>query len=213
MKLYLSSYGSGNKPEYFIGLVGANKKVAVIMNAQDCTLPEKRIDKLRQEITNLEALGLDPEELDLRQYFDDNDALQEKLTTYGALWIRGGNAFVLMRAMKQSGFDVAIKPLVLEDRIVYAGFSAGSAAATPTLHGIELVDDIMSVPPGYDDNLVWGGLGFVEYSIAPHYQSNHPESEAVEKVVAYFAKHKMPYKTLHDGEAIVVNGESEVIVG
>jgi dipeptidase E len=213
MKLYLSSYGFGNKSEQFVKLIGVNKKVAVILNAQDYASPEKRSGKLRQEIMNLKTLGLDPEELDLRHYFDNPDALKEKLAAYGAVWIRGGNVFVLMGAMKRSGFDVIIQPLVLAERIVYAGFSAGSAAASPTLHGIELVDDPRSVPSGYADEPIWDGLGFVEYSIAPHYRSDHPESEAIEKVVVYFIEHKMPYKTLRDGEAIVVDGEYETVVG
>ena len=51
----------------------------------------------------------------------------------------GGNSFLLLRAMKQSGFDKLIVPLVENDILVYAGFSAGAVLATPTLHGIELV--------------------------------------------------------------------------
>ena len=49
----------------------------------------------------------------------------------------------------------------------------------------------------------WEGLGLLEYSIAPHYRSDHPESEAIETVVAYFEQHGIPYRALRDGEAII----------
>jgi dipeptidase E len=54
--------------------------------------------------------------------------------------------------------------------------------------------------------IIWGGLGFVEFSIAPHYRSAHPESEEIEKVVKYFEENNMPYRALHDGEVLVING-------
>jgi dipeptidase E len=47
-------------------------------------------------------------------------------------------------------------------------------------------------------------LGFVDYSIAPHYRSNHPESAMVEEEVKYLIENKMPYKTLRDGEVIII---------
>lgn len=40
---------------------------------------------------------------------------------------------------------------------------------------------------------------------------NHPESEAIESTVEYFKEHNMAYKTLHDGQAIVINGHQEEI--
>ena len=42
------------------------------------------------------------------------------------------------------------------------------------------------MPEGYNTETIWEGLGFVEFSIAPHYRSEHPESEDIEKVVQYF---------------------------
>jgi dipeptidase E len=212
MKLYLSSYGLGNKPKELSNLIGANKRTAVIMNAQDLVLPERRAERLQQEISNLESLGLEPEELDLRSYFSKHSELATLLSNYGALWVRGGNSFVLMRAMKQSGFNKSIIPLVRDEQIVYAGFSAGSCVASPDLHGIELVDDPLTVPRGYDAEIVWDGLNLIDYSIAPHYQSDHPESEDIEKVVDYFKTNNVTYKTLHDGEVLVVSDTDESFV-
>lgn len=60
--------------------------------------------------------------------------------------------------------------------------------------------------------MIWGGLGVLDYAVAPHYRSNHPESEDIEKCVEYFKANNIPYKTLHDGEAIVINGDQETLL-
>ena len=213
MKLYLSSYGLGNHPDRLRKLVGENKSAAIIMNAQDLATPENRRARIDIEIQAMMGLGLRPEELDLRHYFDDPTQMVEKLKEYGLLWIRGGNVFVLQRAMRQSGFDKCIRSLIESEKLVYAGFSAGSCAATPHLHGIELVDDANTVPEGYDPEIIWEGLDLVPYSIAPHYRSDHYESEAIEKTVEYFKNHEISYKTLQDGQAIVMDGSHEEVVG
>jgi dipeptidase E len=114
--------------------------------------------------------------------------------------------------MKASGFDDVIRELLERDAIVYGGYSAGPAMLTPSLHGIELVDDPYAVPPGYDPAPLWDCLGILPYALAPHYRSPHPESAAIEQTVQYFIDHHMLFKALRDGEAVVVNGALEEIV-
>lgn len=205
MKLYLSSYFLGNDPDKFAALFASNKKVAIIMNAADAYGPAKRPDYLKKEIASLAEVGLKGEELDLRDYFDSRDMLAAKLGQYGGVWVMGGNSFVLRRAMSQSGFDQYAPPLIRDNQLAYGGFSAGAVVATKTLKGIELVDDPNQLPEGYDAKIIWKGLGLYDKSIAPHYKSDHPESPAIDKVVAYFDEANMSYVTLPDGEAIVVD--------
>jgi dipeptidase E len=52
--------------------------------------------------------------------------------------------------------------------------------------------------------VIWEGLGIIDYVIVPHYKSDHPESEIMEEVVEYLIENKIPYKTLRDGEVIIV---------
>lgn len=176
------------------------------MNAADIYGNENRPAYLANEIEKMKAIGLAAEELDLRDYFNNNASLIIKLESYGLIWAMGGNSFALRQAMKMSGFDKVIKDLVASETLVYGGFSAGSCVAAPTLKGIELVDSPDQMLEGYDKEIIWDGLGFVDFSIAPHYRSGHPESEEIEKVVQYFEENKMPYKVLHDGEVLVING-------
>ena len=204
MKLYLSSYNLGGNPEKLVELASPNKKVAIITNASDLKTVEERKEKVKEEFDHLIEIGLLPEELDLRKHFGKQKELKKKLNEFKIVWVKGGNTFILRRAMEQSGFDKLIKEKVNDSDFVYAGYSAGSCVVTPTLKGLEIVDDPITVPDGYNPKIIWEGLGFVDYSIAPHYKSNHPESAMVDETVKYFVEHKMPHKTLRDGEVIIV---------
>ncbi|MBC7836527.1 Type 1 glutamine amidotransferase-like domain-containing protein [Acetobacteraceae bacterium] len=213
MRLYLSSYHLGNQPERFAALVGENKRTAVISNAADMYSQESKADKLPSYIEELKNIGLKGEHLDLRTYFGKQVELAAELSTYGAVWTLGGNAFLLRSAMFQSGFDQAIETLLQEDKIVYGGFSAGAVVAAPTLIGLEIVDPVAVVKEVYGAEPIWEGLNLVSYSIAPHYMSNHEEAAAVKTMVEFFVQENIPYKTLRDGQAIVVEGNKEEIVG
>lgn len=204
MRLYLSSYRLGDKPEQLVGLLGTNKKVAVISNALDFSTDQERLAKgLQREFDELSAIGLKAEEVDLRTYFGKREALEAKLKEYGLIWVRGGNSFILRRAMRQSGLDEILRKLALGDDIVYAGYSAGVSVVGPTLKGVEIVDDPTIVPEGYEVEVIWDGVGLVDFSFAPHYQSNHPESEAIGKVVEFYKKNGMSFRGLKDGEVII----------
>ena len=193
-------------------MVGDNKRAALIANAADNGDATGRREYVQQETEALRQLGFIPEELDLRDYFNGTINLHNTLSKYGLLWILGGNTFILRRAMVQSGFDIAARKFIETDQLVYAGFSAGSCAVTPDLHGLELVDDPDVVPTGYNSEIIWEGMGLVDFAIAPHFQSNHPESLAVDKVVDYFQEHGINFLKLRDGEVILVNSYQHQIV-
>jgi len=212
MRLYLSSYKIGNKPEELVRLVGnENKKVAIINNAIDYTNAESRLESLTKQLESISSLGFIPEEVDLRNYFNKEKELQEKISEFGMVWVRGGNTFLLRRAFRQSGFDKIIKEMLEKDAIVYGGYSAGICILSPTLKGLDTVDDPNNISEDYDKEIIWEGLNIINYSIAPHYKSDHPESADVDKEVAYMEENNLPYKTLRDGEVIVIEGEKETI--
>lgn len=193
-------------------MVGSNKRVAVVINAHDYW-PEARDDQLLKQSAQLSALGFQPEELDLREFFNKPLGLEAKLSRFGLVWLKGGNSFVLKRAIEQSGFDVVIKKMLAADDLVYGGFSAGIIVATPTMRGIELADYPEQVPAEYKATFSWDGMALVPYSFVPHYRSNHPESTAMEAVVEYLKAHQMPYRALRDGEVVIVKGGVEQLAG
>lgn len=105
--------------------------------------------------------------------------------------------------MRQSGLDDLLIDRLDDDKFTYAGYSAGSCVVALTLRGIHLADFPNDVPQGYSPEVIWDDLGFVPFAIAPHYKSDHPESEVIQELVNYFIEHKIPFIALHDGEAYV----------
>lgn len=196
-------------------LLKGGRKVAAIFNAVDFLDPEQRKNSAQQELERLRSLDLDYTEIDLRTYFDEahKSELQNKLNEYDAVWMRGGNCFILRRALRQSGADEIIKTMLNTDSIVYGGYSAGIDMLTPSLHGAELVDDPNLIPDGYSRNIVWECLGILPFAVAPHYKSDHPESADIDKSVEYMVDNHIPFIALRDGEAIVIEGENQRVVG
>jgi dipeptidase E len=205
MKLFLSSYRLGDSPKKLIELYSDNKKIAVIANSMDFVSEKDRRESVQQEINDLLSLGLSPKELDLRNYFSKESELKEEIISYGGVWVRGGNTFILRRAMCQSGFDKIIKEKVKDPNFVYSGYSAGICVLSKTLRGLDIVDNPNIAPQRYNPDIIWDGIGIINFSIAPHYNSNHPESEMVDKTVEYFKENNLPFKTLRDGEVLIIN--------
>lgn len=213
MRLYLSSFRIGNKPQEWLDMIGDNKRTAVIVNAKDFKPEEERPPWLKLQMDAVTALGLEPEDLDLREYFSNPAALKDRMKDFGSVWVCGGNAFILKRAYEQSGFDRLITEMVKKDEIVYAGYSAGVCVLAPSLEGIDLCDPPAAVPPGYKSEFDWNGLGITGYAILPHYKSDHPETHMIDQVAELMDKRGIKYRPLRDGQAIVINGQKEYIVG
>jgi dipeptidase E len=212
MRLYLSSFDVGDSSEQLLILAGSRKRVGIILNALDDN-PDARAAWLKDQTDKLTALGFSVGELDLRHYFGAPAKLATFVGGLDVFWINGGNAFVLRRAMKQSGFDKFIRAALTRDEVVYAGFSAAAVIAYSSLKGLELVDDPFNVPVGYDAEVVWEGLDLIPFALAVHFKSDHPESAAVDREIAFYEASGVPYRKLRDGEALVIHGDQEQIVG
>ena len=205
MNLYLSSYQLGNHPEELSNLFFHNKKVAVICNARDFDKNQQDYEEKKQEqLTNMSSIGLEPEILDLRNYFGKSDELRTLLKSFAGIWVRGGNTFVLRAAYMLSGLDKIISEYSKSsDDFVYSGFSAGCCVLQKSLKGIDFVDDPSLVKTTYDMEPIWEGLGIIDYVFVPHFESDHSESETANLEVEYYKKNNVPYRTLRDGEVII----------
>ncbi|WP_416065373.1 Type 1 glutamine amidotransferase-like domain-containing protein [Rhizobium sp. ZK1] len=215
MRLYLSSYRLGASAFQLRKLLNGGRRAAVIQNALDF-IPTKARRAYEANIYDPKAeladWGIQAEELDLRQYFGRPNTLRKALAGFDLVWAVGGNAFLLRRAMRQSGFDRIIGELLRQDALVYGGFSAGAVVATPSLKGIDIMDDPQQLAPDYDEAILWDGLGLVDFSIVPHYRSDHDEAEAAEKTVNFLEEAGTPFQPLRDGEVIVVEGRNVTLL-
>ena len=140
--------------------------------------------------------------LDLRDYFGKQDELRNKLEERGAIFISGGNVFVLRQAMRLSGLD-KILPELQDTDFLYAGYSAAGCVLAPNLKAYEIVDPL-DTPYSEQKEVIWKGLGFVDWALMPHWDSDHPESADIDKEIAYCKENNIPYKAIRDGEVIVI---------
>lgn len=208
MRLYLSSYSLGSQLDRLHSMVGSNKRMLFIDNAKDFLSAEERKAHVDQKIIDYTEAGFDVEELDLRDYFEDSSALKPRLDGIGLVWVSGGNTFILRRAFAYSGFDKLVKAGLKSDQFVYGGSSAGSIIMTKTLRGTENGDDPYSVPEGYNDEIIWTGLGLIYPQLVPHYQSDWSKDEA-QAMADYFEHNGYTYETLRDDEVYIVDGDRE----
>jgi dipeptidase E len=213
VRLYLSSFRLGDHPEHLVRLAGERARVAVIANSIDGAPPDIRREGVQLELSALAGLGLVPHEVDLRGLGAADD-VQDALRDVDAVWVRGGNTFVLRVAMQRSGADEVLVEAIRSGSLVYAGYSAGGCVLAPTLRGLELVDpvdDVGRVHPGA--NPVWDGLGVLDRQFVPHWRSpGHAETEMIDDVVARYDADGTPCWKLHDGQALVVEEEKAALV-
>lgn len=207
MRLYLSSFGFGFQSKWLRDFAGKRSKVGLILNALDHKEASREKFGISQR-RELESLGFTVEELDLRQYFGEEDRLDGALRAFDTLWVTGGNTFVLRRAMRRSGFDIVGSPLIKDGTVLYGGFSAGCAVLHPDLRGIEFSDDPAIVPAEYEPEVIWDGLGLISFRVAVHYQSDHPETDSTDREIAFYQSLNLQYETLRDGEILLVEDSS-----
>ena len=212
MRMYLSSFKLGNQPEEFQRLVGPDRRAAIIMNALD-NFPDQRARWLDGQTRALGNLGFSVAELDLRLHFGRSGDLRALIGGFNAVWINGGNAFILRRAMKQSGFDLIVRDALASDTLVYAGFSAGAVICYRSMHGLELIDDAHDAPAGYDPEIVWQGLDLLPYALVVHDGVDHADPNSPHREIAFYEANAIPYRAIRDGQALLVDGPTTKVVG
>jgi len=214
VRLYLSSFRMGDHPEHLVALAGGDgRRGVIIANAMDDAPLDVRRASVELELAALADLGLGAAELDLRGYFSDPQRLRQDLAGVSMAWLRGGNTFMLRYALYRSGADTVFRELLAANALVYAGYSAGACVLSPSLRGLELVDDADAVPRTYGSPPLWDGLALLGEAFVPHYRSpGHPETAAIERVVTRYRAEGIAYRTLHDGQALLVDGPETRIV-
>ncbi|MES2971482.1 MAG: Type 1 glutamine amidotransferase-like domain-containing protein [Patescibacteria group bacterium] len=195
MKLHLASFRipSAEILESLIGVTLEGLNIAVIANAKDQRT--YRAEDVRLTHRFLGGLGISAQEVDLRD-LANSTGVTEALSTFGMVYVMGGNGFVLREAMRASQFDEAIHGLV-EAGLVYASESAGSVVAGRTLCGTETVDDTSKV-----DEPIFEGLGLIDKIIVPH-ASRRMYAGYLEHMRSTFESEELII--LNDNEAYVVN--------
>jgi len=202
MKLFLTS--AGLPPETTLDFLNLlNKKpektrVCFIATASDLEKDKKYVEKDKERLSEL---GFKVTELDLKQ--ENEKSLNNKLGKFDVIFVEGGNTFYLLKCVRESGFDEAIR-LFLDKGGIYVGVSAGSIIAGLNIEsaGWKHADrNIVKLK-----NLV--GLKLVPLVISPH--TDDSNIDAIEKCAK-----RASYTTvaLTDKQAILVKNKAWQIVG
>ncbi|MBI2850584.1 MAG: Type 1 glutamine amidotransferase-like domain-containing protein [Chloroflexi bacterium] len=204
MKFYLSSYRLGDETERLKKLVPKGR-IGYIPNALDVSTydPLRVQSHIEKDMNSLRDLSLEVELVNLRDYFGKRDELKNKLDELGAIFISGGNTFVLRQAMRLSSLDELLNELRDKRDFLYAGYSAAGAVLAPSLESTAVVDPLEAPYPELK-RIIWEGLGFIDFAFLPHWRSDHPESADVEKEMEYCKRNNIPFKAIRDGEVIII---------
>lgn len=206
MRLYLSSLRFGDRFDLLCAMLGQGARIGVIANALDLIPAASReayARNVHDPVAELNAQGMTAAPLDLRDYFAAPQRLDTALAALDAVWVTGGNSFLLRRAMRQSGFDIAGVQRIKDGKLLYGGYSAGAIVAGPSLRGIEAMDDPSDVAEGYDPAPIWDGLDLIGLHLVPHYDCGSADSPAAANVTAYLLDHALPYRTMRDGDVLI----------
>jgi dipeptidase E len=194
-----------------VELFGGDSRVGVITNAKDYKSPEERRTSVNELLGYLSGLGMMPVEIDLRNYFESKgDEVNAVLSKKKSIWLAGGNVFLLRRALRQSGIESLLGDKVRKNEITLGGESAGAIIMGPTLKYSELETDEDSpdyIPGGYDKEVIWTGLGLVDFVPVPHYQTLG--YEGIDDYITNLGKENIPHKKMTDNQAIVIDGDKE----
>jgi dipeptidase E len=203
MKLYLSSYKLGNDKDQLLGM-SPKAKIALIPNALDFVGADllKKQESTKKDVQELQAIGFEVEVIDLKDYFNKQDELSQKVKEIGAVFVRGGNTFVLRDAMILSGFDNILNEIKNDRNFLYSGYSAGICVLAPDMESLKFVDDEKNFPYSEIQQTNWKGLGIVDFIAMPHYKSDHPESKMIDDCIEYCKENNINYKPLRDGEVL-----------
>lgn len=208
MKLYLSSYKVGNQKEELRNWIKEhNNRICLIPNSRDI-YPEspKKTLGIQQDVQELTQLGFDVTIISLKDYFNKKEELFNKMKEFNAYYVIGGNVFALRQAMYLSGFDEYLNTIKNNDNYLYAGYSAGICVLAKDMHGLDICDDTNINP--YNINIIWKGLGYFDYIFLPHYKSDHKETKLIDDSVEYCNNKNIKYKTLRDGDVIIVDSSN-----
>lgn len=206
MKLLLTSAGLANQSiinalEKLLGKPARGTKLAFIPTGANVEPGDK--SWMIDDLNNFRNAGLVVDIIDISAV--PKEVWLPRLEAAEVLFLGGGNTFHLMYWVKQSGLIDSLSELLTSR--VYAGISAGSCIAGPTIHN--KVQDLFGEKYELD---IKKGLGLVDFQIIPHLNAPYFEKIRKENLEVAAKELKEPVYAIDDNSAISVdNGKVEIV--
>lgn len=141
----------------------------------------------------------------VHEYADPNSAL----ASTGGIFIGGGNTFLLLKTLVETGVFQAVRTAVADAGVPYMGASAGSNVAGQS---ICTTNDMPIVyPPQFES------FGFIPFNINPHYLDpveglKHMGETRETRIKEFHTQQETPVVGLREGSALqVLNGKISLL--
>jgi dipeptidase E len=72
------------------------------------------------------------------------------------------------------------------------------------LKAYQIVDNANDLPYAEVQEVIWEGLGLIDYAFMPHFDSDHGESANIAKEIQRCKDSHIPFKAVRDGEVIII---------
>jgi len=202
MKLFLTSAGlQPETTEYFLDLLGKNPKgmdLCYIPTAADLSKDKWYVKKNRGR---LEELGFKVTDVDIKN--GSEGSLSKRMNGFDIVFVEGGNTFYLLKHVRDSGFDVAIRRFLNRGGI-YVGSSAGSMIAGLNIESAEWKH--------LDKNII-NLKDLTGMKLVPFVISVHLDDKNIDLIRNCASKVSYPVVALTDKQALLVDNDKQMIVG
>jgi len=202
MKLFLTSAGLvPETKEYFLKLLSKHPKdtkLCYVPTAADLSKDKWYVKKNKDR---LDELGFKVTEVDIKN--ENENSLSKKMDSFDIVFVEGGNTFYLLKHVRDSGFDSAIRRF-LDRGGIYVGSSAGSMIAGLNIESAEwkhLYRNIVNLKD------------LTAMKLVPFVISVHVDDKNIDLIRSCASKVDYPVIALTDKQALMVDNDKQRIVG
>ena len=202
MKLFLTSAGlPPETTEEFLKLLSQKPEETKICFIATASHPEENKCYVERDRERLWELGFKIIELDLKK--ENKNSLGDRLKDFDVLFVEGGNTFYLLKYIRESGFDEALK-LFLKRGGIYLGVSAGTMVT-----GL----NIESANWKYADKNIVNLKDLTGLKLVPYVFSVHIDESNLDIIKNIANKIDYPVIALTDKQALLIDNGIKKIVG